>query len=607
LESRLTLKRLLFFATLSGVVATLVGNYVYGENAFVEIIPMVRAVMDPTYLPGDMVAEAARSFGPRFYSVHLIAALATPTTLPVVLFILTVLVNVAIAVVVALFARDLFKSNVAGVLAAAFAMSVTTFTLGASPTLFTPQVVSDRLAWPLGVLAVWAAMRRRPVLSGFAAGVASLMHPVLGVEIGVLSLGTATLMLLREDPGSRRRHLIGIGGGLAVFGVMLLATIVPYAGAAHIPFREYRQIELARSAHELAPSQFPLIEWVKALFFFIGVALAWRSVRRRGAPSERQSAFLFVFVLGTLAALFLGFVFVDVVPVKVWWIADTWHRLAPELAWLGLTIIAGGVALELREGRVEIGAYLGTAALSPLSTGLAWLSVRIKEAGEPLRIPRWAWRTIEIVVLVGGVAAVAPARSVVQFLIIGTAAAWLMFAPSKAMPVASPTIAVGALAVALIGAQAIGGLPRVIDEIGPEILPSQREGPIVDIGERVKAATPEDALILIPPNLGDIRITGERAVFVDYKAIPYQEDRMAEWWDRIQAAYHKPDEIGTAALVEIDRNYRSIEDSALTSLCEEYDIDYAVLYADTPTRFRVVDANGTYSLLDLGDCLAPGA
>jgi len=595
----------MLFATLAGVVATLVGNYVYGENAFLEIIPMVRAVMDPSYLPGDMVAEAARSFGPRFYSVHLIAALATPATLPVVLFILTVVTNVAIAVVVALFARDLFKSNVAGMVAAAFAMSVSTFDLGSSPSLFTSQVVSDRLAWPLGVLAVWASLRHRPLWSGLAAGVASLMHPVLGAEIGVLSLGASTLVLLREDSQLRRRELVGIVGGLAVFGALFLATVVPYADAAHIPFEEYQQIELARSAHELAPSEFPLIEWIKALLFFVGVALAWKSVRRRGAPSDEDSAFLFVFVLGTLAALLLGFVFVEVIPVKAWWIADTWHRLTPELAWLGFTIIAGGISLKLSQGRVETGAYLGAVGLSPLSTGLGWLAVWAEEAGEPRRIPRQAWRAIELVVLVGGVAAVTPARSVVQFLIVGALAAWLMFAPSNARPVASSTIAVGALAVALIGAQTIGGLPRVIDEVGPEVLPSQREGPTVDIGERVRAATSEDALILIPPNLGDIRITGERAVLVDYKAIPYQEDRMAEWWDRIQAAYHKPEKIGSAALTEMDHNYRSIEDPALTALCERYGIDYAVLYSETPTRFRVVDANSTYTLVDLGDCEVP--
>ncbi|MFZ0493702.1 MAG: DUF6798 domain-containing protein [Acidimicrobiia bacterium] len=595
----------MLFATLAGVVATLVGNYVYGENAFLEIIPMVRAVMDPSYLPGDMVAEAARSFGPRFYSVHLIAALATPATLPVVLFILTVVTNVAIAVVVALFARDLFKSNVAGMVAAAFAMSVSTFDLGSSPSLFTSQVVSDRLAWPLGVLAVWASLRHRPLWSGLAAGVASLMHPVLGAEIGVLSLGASTLVLLREDSQLRRRELVGIVGGLAVFGALFLATVVPYADAAHIPFEEYQQIELARSAHELAPSEFPLIEWIKALLFFVGVALAWKSVRRRGAPSDEDSAFLFVFVLGTLAALLLGFVFVEVIPVKAWWIADTWHRLTPELAWLGFTIIAGGISLKLSQGRVETGAYLGAVGLSPLSTGLGWLAVWAEEVGEPRRIPRQAWRAIELVVLVGGVAAVTPARSVVQFLIVGALAAWLMFAPSNARPVASSTIAVGALAVALIGAQTIGGLPRVIDEVGPEVLPSQREGPTVDIGERVRAATSEDALILIPPNLGDIRITGERAVLVDYKAIPYQEDRMAEWWDRIQAAYHKPEKIGSAALTEMDHNYRSIEDPALTALCERYGIDYAVLYSETPTRFRVVDANSTYTLVDLGDCEVP--
>lgn len=595
----------MLFATLAGVVATLVGNYVYGENAFLEIIPMVRAVMDPNYLPGDMVAEAARSFGPRFYSTHLIAALATPGSLPVVLFILTILTNVAIAVAVMLFARSLLKSNIAGLIATVFAMSVATFNLGAWPSLFTSQIISDRLAWPLGVLAVWSAMRHRPVLSGLAAGLASLMHPILGTEIGVLSLGTSTVVALRLDSQQRRSELVRIIAGFAVFGALLLATVVPYAGAAHIPFEEYQQIELARSAHELAPSQFALIEWIKALFFLVGVILAWRSIRRQRVPSDKDSAFLIVFALGIAAALLLGFVFVEMLPVKIWWIADTWHRLTPELSWLGLTIISGGVSLRLGSERFETGAYLGAAALSPFSTGLGWLMVWADESGRLHRVSRRARRAIGVAILVGSAAVATTARSTVQFAIVGSIATWLMIGPARARPVASSVIGVGTLAVVLIGAQAIGGLPRVIDEVGPEILPSQREGPIVDIGDRVKAATPADALILIPPNLGDIRITAERAVFVDWKAIPYQEDRMAEWWDRIRAAYEEPKNIGPAALAEIDLNYRRIDDSAVAALCGRYGIDYAVLYRETPTEFRVVDTNNTYALVDLDGCAPP--
>ncbi len=592
----------MLFATLAGVVATLVGNYVYGENAFLEIIPMVRAVMDPSYLPGDLVAEAARSFSPRFYSIHLIAALATPGTLPVVLFLLTIVANVATAVVVTLFARDLFKSNVAGVVATVFAMSVVTFSLGATSHVFASQVNSDRLAWPLGVLAMWAAMRHRPVLSGFAAGVASLMHPVLGAEIGVLSLGTATLMLPWDDQRPRRRQLIGIMGGLAVFGLLLSATIVPYANAAHIPFDDYREIQLARSAQELLPSEFPLIEWIKALFFFIGVALAWKSVRRHRVSSNEDSTFLLIFVAGVVLALVGGFTFVVVAPVRMWWIANPWHRLTPVLAWLGLTVIAGGVCERVKNGRIGDGAYLAATGLNPVSTGLGHLVVWAEERTWVRDVSGPAWGVLRAVALIGGIAVMTPFRSIVQFALVGLIAVWLVAGPARARPIISSTMAVGTLAVVLVGAQTIGGLPHVIDEIGPEILPSQREGPIVDIGERAKAATSEDALIVIPPRLGDIRVTAERPVLVDYKAIPFQEDWMAIWWGRIVAAYGRPDEIGPAAVTEMDRRYRGIEDETLSALCQQYGARYAVLYSETLSSFEVVDANSVYTLVDLDDC-----
>ena len=80
---------------------------------------------------------------------------------------------------------------------------------------------------------------------------------------------------------------------------------------------------------------------------------------------------------------------------------------------------------------------------------------------------------------------------------------------------------------------------------------------------------------------------------------------MRVWRDRIYAAYGRPHGSGAEAVAEMDVAYRSIGDEQLTSLCRKYGVDYAVLFAGTPTSFEVLDHNDDYVLVNLGDCSVP--
>jgi hypothetical protein len=602
------LKHLVYFSFLSGILTTLLGNYVFGEGAFLEIHPMVRAVMDADYLPGDMVATAAREFGPRFYFNQLLAFFATPESLPIAFFVATLLVNVAIALVTGLLARDLFKSDLAGIVAVAIVMSVSMFKLGGTSEIFARQINANRLAWPFSTLGIWAAYRNRPLLTGLAAGAATILHPTFGLELGLLSLGALALAILFRRPSAREaaKGMIPVLGGFAVLGAFTLAWIIPYGGS-EIPFEDFRQIRLLRTAHELLPSSFPLVEWVKAAFFMTGAGFAWRWTRRRNVPPGLASAFFGAMVIGILAALAGGYLFIELYPLKSWLIADPFHRLPPVFTWLGLIAVAGGIAMRLVDEEFESGGFLYATTVNAFAIGLGHVLVGTRDEGRLSRVSssRRAWRILPWSILVGIVVFTTPfpdLRNIGQFVAISTVAAWVVLAPKRWRPILVPGLATGALAVLLIGAQSIGGLPRLIDEIGPEVLPSHREGFVIDIGERTKTATPGDALVLIPPKMGDLRITAERAVLVDFKAIPYQEDWMLEWRDRIITAYGEPRTLGADASDELEASFRFVTDDHINSLCRQYGITHAVLYRETATDFEVLESNEMYSLVEVGDC-----
>lgn len=153
------------FALLAALLATFPTDYRYAEVGWREVDPIVRRAIDPGLLVDDFFTNVSDEFGPRFYSTRLIASFA-PGSLPAVYFGLTLLINVAIALVTGLFGRELFKSNVADLIAVGLVMGATSFRLGGAGQAHASEPNSYWMSFPFAVAAVWAATRARPVLVG---------------------------------------------------------------------------------------------------------------------------------------------------------------------------------------------------------------------------------------------------------------------------------------------------------------------------------------------------------------------------------------------------------------------------------------------------------
>jgi hypothetical protein len=116
-------------------------------------------------------------------------------------------------------------------------------------------------------------------------------------------------------------------------------------------------------------------------------------------------------------------------------------------------------------------------------------------------------------------------------------------------------------------------------------------------------------VILTPPTFGTFRVLSERAIVVDTRDIPYQEDAMAEWMDRIITVYGVPvasglesQDFGRDEYEALDEAYREITDQTIANLCGLYPITHAVLFSETATSYSVLESNDTYQLVELDDC-----
>ena len=282
------------FLALLAVVATIVG-YRFGFGNQVEQLPIVMRLLDSSYLTNDFYVESASKFGPRFYYAHIVAGLAWFAPLSVVLFGLTLLVNLALVAISHFATRRLLGGDkIAGFVAATLVIAVSSFALGMVTDIRFVDFQPGSLAIPFALAAFWAGLERRPILAGTLAAVASVPHPLYGVEAGAIALATALVSGSFTPSGGIDRSSVlrsiawSLAGAIVLAASTVVLWVLPMIGATgeRIPTSELFSIlaEL-RAPHHYLPSHFPLRHYASFAAFGIAAALAWTAWRRAGSGS----------------------------------------------------------------------------------------------------------------------------------------------------------------------------------------------------------------------------------------------------------------------------------------------------------------------------------
>jgi hypothetical protein len=146
-----------------------------------------------------------------------------------------------------------------------------------------------------------------------------------------------------------------------------------------------------------------------------------------------------------------------------------------------------------------------------------------------------------------------------------------------------------AVVLAMAGLYVIGqrpGTPYNVFATAPKFFLDDRlpNDPMRDTFEFAREHTPADAVFIVPPAGGRMRIVGRRALAADFKAFPFQDEAIREWHKRSRQFY------GENVSTEEARNdyYDALGDERLTALARHHESDYAVLPNDTPTNLTEV-------------------
>ncbi|MEO0895625.1 MAG: DUF6798 domain-containing protein [Bacteroidota bacterium] len=563
--------------------------YRYGIYDQIEQLPIIMRAMDSSYLQNDFFVEASAGFGPRYYYSQLIANIASFIGLPLSMFLLTLLSQAGIAWVSWAAGKSLFpEQEYSGLWAAALCMSVQTVQIGSDNTVYELYLIPGMLIAPLVLGSIWKAWEGNLVLAAIGAGLASLVHVLYGLEVGLLVLGSAFLM----NPSSLAlwKKLIPSGLILLAFGSL---TLIPYLSLPKsLENGEFVDIIAHfRHPHHYIPS-YILSDWGNILFgvCWLGIGLlAFRSRKRITQGKDSRGVFIRNFFWLILLAAFTGWLMVEIFPSRLFTTAQTW-RLLNLLKWMAVILLAGQISIFINSW--DTSAYVST-YLSFLTPFTAFAqSFRIQSS----RFPSF-WLGIlgiggaGVLLLFGKITLTGIGLSLLYTL-------WLSLIMRKDWRFWANGLFLACLLFTAAQLTLLPGqLPNSLEKYAskafrPSIFQPPYEEEVIEFSNWLREHSPKDAVVLAPPRFGGVRILGQRALVADFKAFPFGDEAIKSWYQRCLMVYGKNYE-------EKDRLsfYQKLGPEQLSAIHQKYPFDYAIIGKNKLLSWEVLLVGKEYDLV----------
>lgn len=588
----------LLTAILFGVIITVIKYQGYGVADHVEQLPLIYRALDSSYLISDFFVNSASTSVTRFGYSELLAALAgKKENLPLVFFLVTMTVNVSISTITYLFASKLYNSSpLSGVYASAATMLSVTFSQGWNAEIFYNMLMPAAITTPLLMGAVWATLDKRIVTSTVLCIVATIFHPLMGLEAGFLLLFTFIVVAIYE----KRLCSQYLASLFLSFLLLVLAiTLILYLEKTGPRLSSDQFIYILaylRHPHHYLPSTFKIENYYYAAAFLLSATIAFVSRRVSNAGYDNGIAF---FSIAILLLCIGGYLFVEVFPSRLWTTAQTF-RLLYFLKWLGLVVFAGNIPTYKFRGWKQLALLFATANAIVMfcSQIIIALTSRVKSSGTTGILTDLAIVTI-IVVLMGLIHPLLQLLPWVVFLLLILLAAnyYPRFIKLSVLPVLLVTI------VLMLTSRSLRTyLTTKKDAYNTKIsnyfrLDRKSYFASSEIIMYIRKKTEEDAIFMTPPMWGEVRLFAGRSIVVDFKAFPFQDNAMKEWYERLVNCYGVPQQSGFNVVGDYNDNYRVINDEKLLDLKHRYNFSYAVLYINTPTGFEVMSADDKFKLV----------
>ena len=596
----------LFLSAIFGVITTIINYSGFGAGNQVVHLPVIIRLLDKSYLINDFFTNASMSSIARINYARIISIIAgSEYNLPGTFLLLTLCVNITISAVTYAFSHNLFRNSpMAGITASALVMSITTFELGYYQRIFSSYLEPAGIAAALIFLAIWLIAHGKCLISIIICGIASIFHPLYGLEMGGLLLTSFIILQIITRQKISKNNVSQVILGIFALAAFSLFSLLPQFSQEIIPSKLFIYlIAYFRHPHHYLPSTFSFEEYVLFTAFLITILIIYFKKPKSGNNPYRQ----IITILGIEIILLCigGYVFVEIFPLRIWVIAQTF-RLLFFVKWIGLIFIASVIADEQNEKSTRVLYSVGV--LHPLATGGFVLSQALRGWLEQKR--SWFSKVIDpSVILLVTIALMINSRDPIPLSSIGLLGLFLsLILIFDSFPLKHLHITILAGAILLVLFVSLRGFLPFLNQVEEKVINSFNLNSEVrsELGQGgdevaifVKENTPDKSIFLTPPMWGQFRFLARRAIVVDFKAFPFDDIAMQEWYERITNCYGLPQSKGFNMRDELVQNYQNIDDDTMLSLKEKYNISYAVLFNQTETNYKIIFQNNLYKVVKL--------
>ncbi len=124
----------------------------------------------------------------------------------------------------------------------------------------------------------------------------------------------------------------------------------------------------------------------------------------------------------------------------------------------------------------------------------------------------------------------------------------------------------------------------------------------------IRKESPESALFLVPPEMTGFRFGAERAIFVNFKAVPYAPQDLIEWYRRMRilSANAPVEPGGTAYLRAAKTRFQERSSESMTQLMTVTHTTFLVRnsnFSSGSPQLRPVFSNSSWSIFKLEDAI----
>ena len=623
----------LAYVLLFGLSLTLQGYRAFdGDQAY--RLPILLHRQDPGLFQNDPFVRAFDTFNPHQGYLTLLDAPSRLIGLPATLFGLYAATYAITCVGIRMLARAAWPESgrLIGVVAMGLLLLADAGNIGTNH-LFEPMLLDRLIGLGLGWAALGLFIRSGDRRAGLGAsaliGLSALVHPSIGLQLGMLLIGAWAFALLWHRP-------MAIGPRSSAFGIVALVAAllpslilqVPQNGALFegIDAETFRLLSFrVQGPQHMLPRLWRPLQWLAWGSYLVLAALAlFEHARGRSAPRARLATLLAVLMV----ALGTAWVAIEVVGDPRVTILQPF-RMATVVRGLALVLIAehvqrlwssGTLAGTIRAALLVGGLGADGALVVAALTELAWW------AGDRARLPRRGAMAAPAVLALG-IASLHrhdPDGGAVPLLLAlaASAACWALRRRW------SPRWTIGRATRLTLASFAVPGLALIAalaPDIGPEFLRSALvsrcrfiETPTDDI-ERLalwcRRHTPSDARFVGPPGPKTFRLWSRRALAFNRAASPYDGRGLADWASRFADHVDYRGDLASFARDYLDdrhaleRRYQERSDTSRAALADRQGASYVLAAAPGPGAetatggpLELLRVEGRYAVYQLERC-----